>query len=40
MQRSRRASGFTLIEMSVTLTIFAILVIMGVPAMTTWIRNN
>ena len=40
MQRSRRASGFTMIEMSVTLTIFAILVIMGVPAMTTWIRNN
>jgi len=29
-----------MIEMAVTLTIFAILVVMGVPAMTTWIRNN
>ena len=40
MQRSRRASGFTMIEMAVTMTIFAILVALGVPAMTTWIRNN
>ena len=40
MQRSRRAFGFTMIEMVVTMTIFAILVALGVPAMTTWIRNN
>jgi type IV fimbrial biogenesis protein FimT len=40
MQRSRRNSGFTMIEMAVTMTIFAILVTLGIPAMTTWIRNN
>jgi len=40
MQRSRRASGFTMIEMAVTMTVFAILVALGVPSMTTWIRNN
>ena len=40
MQHSRRASGFTMIEMVVTMTIFAILVAMGVPTMTSWIRNN
>jgi type IV fimbrial biogenesis protein FimT len=40
MQRSRRASGFTMIEMVVTMTVFAILVALGVPSMTTWIRNN
>jgi type IV fimbrial biogenesis protein FimT len=40
MNRSRRASGFTMIEMVVTMTIFAILVALGIPSMTTWIRNN
>jgi type IV fimbrial biogenesis protein FimT len=40
MKRSRRIAGFTMIEMAVTMTVFAILVAMGVPAMTTWIRNN
>ncbi|HEX3915303.1 MAG TPA: GspH/FimT family pseudopilin [Steroidobacteraceae bacterium] len=40
MQRSRRATGFTMIEMIVTMTIFAILVAIGVPTMSTWIRNN
>jgi type IV fimbrial biogenesis protein FimT len=29
-----------MIEMAVTMTIFAILVLLGVPSMTTWIRNN
>jgi type IV fimbrial biogenesis protein FimT len=29
-----------MIEMAVTMTIFAILVTLGVPAMNTWIRNN
>jgi type IV fimbrial biogenesis protein FimT len=40
MRRSRRTSGFTMIEMLVTMTLFAILVALGVPSMTTWIRNN
>ena len=40
MRRSRRAFGFTMIEMAVTMTVFAILVALGVPSMTTWIRNN
>jgi type IV fimbrial biogenesis protein FimT len=40
MQRSRHASGFTMIEMAVTMTVFAILVALGVPAMNTWIKNN
>jgi type IV fimbrial biogenesis protein FimT len=40
MRRSGRTAGFTMIEMAVTLTIFAILVLLGVPSMTTWIRNN
>ena len=40
MRRSPRASGFTMIEMAVTMTVFAILVALGVPSMTTWIRNN
>jgi type IV fimbrial biogenesis protein FimT len=40
MQRSRPSSGFTLIEAMVTLAVFAILVAIGVPAMSTWIRNN
>jgi type IV fimbrial biogenesis protein FimT len=40
MQRSPRASGFTMIEMAITMAVFAILVALGVPSMTTWIRNN
>jgi type IV fimbrial biogenesis protein FimT len=40
MQRSRRTSGFTMIEMAVTMTIFAILVAVGVPTMSTWVKNN
>jgi len=40
MQRPGRTAGFTMIEMAVTMTIFAILVVLGVPSMTTWIRNN
>jgi type IV fimbrial biogenesis protein FimT len=39
MPRSR-ASGFTMIEMAVTMTVFAILVALGVPTMSTWIKNN
>jgi type IV fimbrial biogenesis protein FimT len=40
MQRSRHAAGFTMIEAMVTLGIFAILVAIGVPTMSVWIRNN
>jgi type IV fimbrial biogenesis protein FimT len=40
MQRSRHAAGFTMIEAMVTLAIFAILVAIGVPTMSVWIRNN
>jgi type IV fimbrial biogenesis protein FimT len=40
MQRSRHAAGFTMIEAMVTLAIFAILVAIGVPTMSTWIKNN
>jgi type IV fimbrial biogenesis protein FimT len=40
MQRSRHAAGFTIIEAMVTLAIFAILVAIGVPTMSVWIRNN
>jgi type IV fimbrial biogenesis protein FimT len=40
MKRPRRDSGFTMIEMAVTMTIFAILVTVGVPSMSMWIRNN
>lgn len=40
MRRSRRTAGFTIIELAVTMTVFAILVALGVPTMTTWIRNN
>jgi type IV fimbrial biogenesis protein FimT len=38
-QRANRASGFTLLEMIVTIAIFGILVALGVPAMRTWISN-
>ena len=40
MKRSRRASGFTMIEMAVTMTVFALLVAVGIPTMSTWIKNN
>jgi type IV fimbrial biogenesis protein FimT len=39
-RRANPAAGFTMIEAMVTLTVFAILVALGVPAMSTWIRNN
>lgn len=34
------AAGFTMIEMIATLTVFSVLVALGVPAMRTWISNN
>jgi type IV fimbrial biogenesis protein FimT len=38
-QRAKRASGFTLLEMVVTMGIFGILVALAVPTMRTWISN-
>lgn len=35
----QRAKGFTLLEMAVTMAVFAILVAIGVPSMRTWIYN-
>ena len=40
MKGSQRASGFTMIEAMVTLTVFAVIAALTVPSMTTWIRNN
>lgn len=37
--RAHRSRGFTVIELVVTITIFSILVALGVPAMRTWISN-
>jgi len=39
MQRTDRTSGFTMIEMVITVAIFAILVALAVPAMLTWVSN-
>lgn len=39
MRRVGRTSGFTLLEVMVALTIFAILVTLTVPAMSKWISN-
>ena len=38
-QRARPARGFTLLEMIVTMSIFAILVAVGVPTLRKWISN-
>lgn len=40
MRRFQRAAGFTLLEMIVAITIFAILVAVTVPTMRTWISNS
>lgn len=39
MPRASRIRGFSLLEMVVTMGIFAILVALGVPAMRTWVSN-
>ena len=36
----RRPGGFTLIELMVTLTLFALLLMLAVPSFTEWVRNN
>ncbi len=38
-RRMKRAAGFTIIEMVVTMTIFAVLVALTVPTMRTWVAN-
>ncbi|WP_225781647.1 prepilin-type N-terminal cleavage/methylation domain-containing protein [Xenophilus sp. Marseille-Q4582] len=35
-----RARGFTLVELMVTISVLAILLMIGVPSMAQWIRNN
>jgi type IV fimbrial biogenesis protein FimT len=36
----RRPGGFTLIELMVTLTLLALLLMLAVPSFTEWVRNN
>ena len=38
--RHRRESGFTLLEMAITMSVFALLVAAGVPSFKTWIFNT
>jgi type IV fimbrial biogenesis protein FimT len=40
LNRRASASGFTLIEAAVTMSIFAIIVALGIPSMKTWIANT
>jgi type IV fimbrial biogenesis protein FimT len=40
MRSRKSAAGFTLLEAMVTLTVFAILTVIAVPNMRTWIMNN
>ena len=37
---NRSSSGFTLIEMMITLAVFALLLMVGLPSMTTWLQNS
>lgn len=39
-RRAKPAAGFTLLESMVTLTVFAILTVIAIPNMRTWIMNN
>ena len=38
--KRRRASGFTLIELMVTITLMSILLVLAFPSMSTWVRNS
>jgi type IV fimbrial biogenesis protein FimT len=40
LTRRANASGFTLIEMAVAMSVFAVLIALGVPSMRTWISNT
>lgn len=37
---NKRSHGFTLIEMMITLAVFALLLMVGLPSMTTWLQNQ
>jgi type IV fimbrial biogenesis protein FimT len=37
---NKRAYGFTLIEMMITLAVMALLLMMGLPSMNTWLQNT
>ena len=37
---NQRACGFTLIEMMITLAVFALLLMVGLPSMTIWLQNQ
>src|SRR6476660_2618660 len=37
---NKRAHGFTLIEIVITLAVFALLLMVGLPSMTTWLQNQ
>jgi type IV fimbrial biogenesis protein FimT len=37
---NKRSYGFTLIEIMVTLVVFAMLIMVGLPSMTTWLQNQ
>lgn len=37
---NKRSYGFTLIEMMITLAVFALLLMVGLPSMTTWLQNQ
>ncbi len=39
-QRTRRARGFTLVELMVTIALMAILLALAAPSFSTWIRNS
>jgi type IV fimbrial biogenesis protein FimT len=40
LRRTRGSAGFTILEMMITLGVFAILVALGVPTMKTWVYNT
>ena len=37
---NKRSYGFTLIELMITLAVFALLLMVGLPSMTTWVQNQ
>jgi type IV fimbrial biogenesis protein FimT len=37
---NKSSHGFTLIEMMITLAVFALLIMIGLPGMTTWLQNT
>jgi type IV fimbrial biogenesis protein FimT len=37
---NKRSHGFTLVELMITLAVFALLLMVGLPSMTTWLQNQ